>query len=68
MPLYEFKCTECDNKFEKLVQGSRKEEGVECPSCKSTKVTKLFSIFSGAGGGSTGGFPSAGACNPGSFT
>lgn len=30
MPIYEYKCSECDNSFEKLVFGSR---DVVCPSC-----------------------------------
>ena len=67
MPLYEFKCTDCDSRFETLVRESWKTEGVKCPSCDSPKVTRLFSLFSG-GAGSSEDFRSDGACNPGSFT
>ncbi len=41
MPIYEYKCTECDKEFEALVLGA--EETVTCPSCKSKKLLRLMS-------------------------
>lgn len=55
MPMFEYKCLECDNKFEELVM--RSDMAVNCPSCKSADVQKLVSAFSSS---ST---PSGGSCN-----
>ncbi|MBI2985912.1 MAG: zinc ribbon domain-containing protein [Deltaproteobacteria bacterium] len=66
MPIYEYRCRHCDNKFEELVRSSR--EAVACPACASAKVERQFSVFSSpgarsersmAGGGGCGG------CTPG---
>lgn len=48
MPIYEYKCNECGNRFEKLVRG---KERVSCPCCSSRKLTKLFSTFGIKSGG-----------------
>lgn len=42
MPIFEYRCKECGNLFEKLVRG---KERVSCPECSSRKLTKLFSTF-----------------------
>ena len=42
MPIYEYVCKQCDNRFEKLVRAST---AVECPSCKGTSLEKQFSVF-----------------------
>ncbi|MDR2666002.1 MAG: zinc ribbon domain-containing protein [Endomicrobium sp.] len=43
MPLFEFICKKCNEKFELLVLSEGK---IECPKCKSSEVTKQFSSFS----------------------
>lgn len=43
MPIFEYKCKKCGQKFEKLVFGKEK---IKCPNCGSTSLTKLFSTFS----------------------
>jgi putative FmdB family regulatory protein len=57
MPLYEYVCTECRARFEKLVQ--RFGDEVACPSCTSTAVEKQLSVF--AVGSSTPSFEGCGA-------
>jgi putative FmdB family regulatory protein len=42
MPLFEYTCEKCTNKFERLVLTSNSE--VRCPICQS-QVKKLFSSF-----------------------
>ncbi|GHT67077.1 hypothetical protein AGMMS50222_09870 [Endomicrobiia bacterium] len=42
MPLFEFICKKCNEKFESLVFD---KENTECPKCKSTEVVKQFSSF-----------------------
>lgn len=41
MPIYEYKCLECGNKFEKLVNNNSQE--IICEKCYSDKVKKLIS-------------------------
>ncbi|HKK90324.1 MAG TPA: zinc ribbon domain-containing protein [Desulfobacteraceae bacterium] len=40
MPIYEFKCNQCQNSFETLVLGA---ETASCPSCQGKDLTKLLS-------------------------
>ncbi len=41
MPLYEYICNRCDNKFEALVFDG---EPVECPRCRADEVERLLSV------------------------
>jgi len=43
MPIFEYSCLSCGNKFEKLVL--KKSTTISCPKCDSQKVEKLFSTF-----------------------
>jgi putative FmdB family regulatory protein len=45
MPLFEFVCEKCNEKFEVLVFD---KENAQCPKCKSAKVAKQFSSFTTA--------------------
>lgn len=40
MPIYEYKCNNCNHSFETLVLGSDKPA---CPSCKSLDLSQLIS-------------------------
>ncbi len=55
MPVYEYQCLECGEKFEALVLNQRLADEQKCPHCGSGKVSKLFSVFgsSSSGGGSS---------------
>ncbi|MBI4596409.1 MAG: zinc ribbon domain-containing protein [Candidatus Tectomicrobia bacterium] len=44
MPIYEFKCLQCENEFEKLVYGTNNRK-ISCPGCSSEDVEKKFSVF-----------------------
>ena len=46
MPIYEFKCKECNNMFSEL-RKIGKFSNVKCPKCKSRKVKKIISQFAG---------------------
>jgi putative FmdB family regulatory protein len=45
MPIYEYQCLECGEKFEKLVRSTNSSAGIECPKCGGQKVEKLLSAF-----------------------
>lgn len=40
MPIYEFECKDCSNKFEELTKG---QEKICCPQCNSCNLKKLIS-------------------------
>jgi putative FmdB family regulatory protein len=44
MPIYEFECKKCLNRFELLIL-CKTEEKITCPECGSEEVNKLFSAF-----------------------
>jgi putative FmdB family regulatory protein len=42
MPIYEYVCLSCKNKFELLIRGTSASPA--CPACKSADLEKLFSL------------------------
>jgi putative FmdB family regulatory protein len=47
MPLYEYRCQDCQHDFELLV---RESTTLECPACHSDRLQKQLSVFAvGAG-------------------
>lgn len=61
MPIFEYLCEDCGNKFEKLVRRPGAEE-VLCPSCGQSHLDQQFSSFAAHSGGRDtfqgGGMPS----------
>lgn len=53
MPVYEYRCLECGEKFEKLVRSVHPALKIECPKCGGRKVEKLLSLFGIQTSGST---------------
>jgi len=64
MPVYEYCCTECDERFELFVRSASQKRAPTCPKCGSQKVQKAISLF-GLGGTSRGNEASAASCGPG---
>lgn len=70
MPLYEYKCRDCEHVFELLVGKTVPEKTPLCPKCGSDRCDRLFSAFAAAVGKS-GSAPScgrAGSCRRGGFS
>jgi putative FmdB family regulatory protein len=44
MPMYEYRCGSCSERFEELARSSEVEPP-PCPHCGSREVTRLFSTF-----------------------
>ena len=42
MPIYEFKCTKCEEFFEVIVMGSD-DKDIGCPKCKSDEFERVVS-------------------------
>lgn len=62
MPLYEYSCRECGDRFEVLQSMNQGAAGLVCPSCGHPEVAKQFSTFAAAtsGGKSAGAAPACG--------
>ena len=43
MPIYDFKCQDCGERFEALVR--RSTDTAACPSCKSERLQQMISSF-----------------------
>ena len=55
MPIYEFRCLDCSQLFEKIFIRSDEEANIECPECQSRDFERVVSKSSyvmgvGAGG------------------
>jgi putative FmdB family regulatory protein len=45
MPVYEFLCRDCDNRYDDLVGMDASLDDQRCPGCASADVVKLYSPF-----------------------
>ena len=57
MPIYEFKCTQCEEFFEVIVMRSDDDKTVKCPKCESGEFERVVSKtnFNMGPGSSSGG-------------
>ena len=55
MPIYEYICDECSERFEKIVINKQAE--ITCPKCASKKATIQLSVFATAGSNGTSSTP-----------
>ena len=67
MPIYEYICQDCGEKYEKFLRSSTAKVKLICPKCGSEHGEKVFSVFGSVGSksGSLGTVgSSAPACGP----
>jgi len=62
MPIFEYECEDCGERFEALVRMSTRAEEVECPGCGAHHARKQVSLMAAVG---RGGHASGAACAPG---
>ncbi len=54
MPIYEYVCQNCGQKYEKLVRSNSATPELKCPHCGSSQAKKAMSLFgTHAAGGET---------------
>jgi putative FmdB family regulatory protein len=51
MPIYEYICQDCDEKYDKFVRSVTAKIELKCPRCGSPQAKKAFSLFSSARAG-----------------
>jgi putative FmdB family regulatory protein len=45
MPIYEYMCLDCTERFEDLIRNQADEEALECPVCRSKHFARQMSTF-----------------------
>jgi putative FmdB family regulatory protein len=59
MPIYEYECKQCGERFEKLVRTMGSRDAVACPKCESPKTARALSVFAAVSSDGGGGKSSA---------
>ncbi|MBN1994627.1 MAG: zinc ribbon domain-containing protein [Anaerolineae bacterium] len=54
MPIYEYICQDCGEKYEKLVRSLKAKVELTCPQCGSQHAKKVISVFGAAIGAGSG--------------
>jgi len=65
MPIYEYRCQDCGNRFEILQRMGQGAEGLSCPECGEERVEKQYSTFASSTGESGRSDAPARGCGPG---
>jgi putative FmdB family regulatory protein len=55
MPIYEYTCRDCEERFEELILRASDETEVTCPSCQSHEVERCLSATAASPTGGAGG-------------
>jgi putative FmdB family regulatory protein len=66
MPIYEYVCQNCGERYEKFVRSSLSQVELVCPRCGSTRAEKALSLFGlrGSSGQSQSSATLAPSCGP----
>ena len=62
MPIYEYRCSKCETRFEVLQKVGADGSDLNCPECGAKQPEKLLSMFASAGNDT---FGQGGGCAPG---
>lgn len=70
MPMYEYRCRDCDTTFDELVPSAQvPDNDIVCPRCGEQAAEKLMSAFASSGGGSVSyGGGGSSSCGSSGFT
>jgi putative FmdB family regulatory protein len=53
MPIYEYSCSACKNRFDELIL-DQKPKIIRCPECGAVEVNRLLSVFATSSPASSG--------------
>jgi putative FmdB family regulatory protein len=62
MPLYEYRCEGCGERFEVLQRMGEAGDGLACPACGAARPARQLSTFAAAAGGGGGAREGASTC------
>jgi len=64
MPIYEYKCQDCESQFERIRRIKEADADLACVRCQSHNVRRVISLFNAASGGrALGGSSGCGTCS-----
>lgn len=63
MPIYEYRCLTCSNKFDELVGMGQMDAAITCPACKGKSVERVMSVFGFASEGMSHAGNSVSSCS-----
>ncbi len=66
MPIYEYKCKNCDDVFEEFQSMGASSESLKCPKCGTTAPDRLFSAFASSVSNTGNAVSSGSSCSSGS--
>ena len=55
MPIYEYRCNQCEHDFELLVKSAKDSGRSTCPSCGNANLTRRLSVIAASSGSSSQG-------------
>jgi putative FmdB family regulatory protein len=65
MPIYEYRCKDCENAFSRLQKIGAGTDDVKCPKCNGKSVERLLSTFASTSSSPDVACPSASTCSSG---
>ncbi len=68
MPIYEYRCENCESNFDVLQRVDEVKKDLRCPQCGHGKVEKQFSAFATTGGSGKLNAASRISCSSGGFS
>ena len=68
MPIYEYRCEECDHRFEIIQRLDEGADGLTCPGCGAPRLAKMFSTFAAAATQASTAEPASAGCCRGTPT
>jgi putative FmdB family regulatory protein len=63
MPIYEFRCADCDQQFEALCKMGSNGRGLRCPHCRGRHLERLVSGFVSRAGSKSEGAAASSSCS-----
>ena len=61
MPIFDFQCQDCGEKFDLMISNAEKAKAT-CPDCNSSNIKQMLSLFN-TGGGSSKAAPMSDNCS-----
>ena len=63
MPIYEYRCKNCNEIFEQFQNIGASNENLTCPKCGTPRPERIFSAFSSSGTSGASSYSGGGSCS-----
>lgn len=62
MPIYEYRCLECGERFDALRPMAQSDAPIACPGCETDRTARTLSVFAAHSGGKVVAGSGGGSC------